>query len=266
MKIGFLGPRGTFSFEACKLYDNNSEYIEYKTISETIVALNNNEIDVAIVPIENSIQGGVTETIDTLVLFENIFVKDEIILEISQNLMANKNYNYNEIKAVYSHPQALAQSRNFMESNLKNAEIIPVSSTAIAAKEIKNKDYCACIANMSCVEEYGLTLIKDNIQDNDLNKTKFWVLSKENNKGGHKMSLVFSTKDKPGELYKILGLFDFSDINLTKIESRPAKKEFGDYIFLVDIEMNENVEPVLGLIKNHCSYFRILGKYETMRQ
>lgn len=261
MKIGYLGPIGTFSFEACKLYSSESECIEYKTIMETIFALENDEVDEVIVPIENSIQGGVTETIDTLIQCEDIFVKEEIILSINQNLIANKDYKLDEIKAIYSHPQALAQSRKFIDEYLKDVDIIPVSSTALAAKEIKNKDNCACIANMSCLKEYNLSLLKENIQDNDLNKTKFWILSKDKKNSGNKMSILFSTKNKPGELYKILGLFDFSDINLTKIESRPAKKEFGEYIFLVDIDMNENVNSVLELIENHCKYFRILGTY-----
>lgn len=261
MKIGFLGPKGTFSYEACKQYDETKETIEYKTIKETIIALKNDEVSEVIVPIENSLQGGVTETIDTLIENDGIYIKKEIIVKINQNLIANKKYAFDEINELYSHPQALAQCRNYIENNLKNAEIHQVSSTALAAKEIKAKDYCACIANKSCVSEYGLELLDENIQDNDLNQTKFWVLSKRQNECGDKMSIIFSTKHKPGALYEVLGLFNKNDINLTKIESRPAKTVLGEYIFLVDVEVNDKISDTLEILKKECTYLKVLGRY-----
>ena len=152
--------------------------------------------------------------------------------------MANNKYNFNEIIDIYSHPQALAQCRNYIQKNFKNVNIHPISSTALAAKEVKNKDNCACIANKSCIEEYGLFLLGENIQDNDLNETKFWVLSKNMNENGEKMSLIFSTKNKPGALYKILGLFNEFDINLTKEQSVKV------YRFLFDIKSNKTYSPL----------------------
>lgn len=261
MRLGFLGPRGTFSFEAAMEYRENEELVEYKTIKDIIIALKNGEIEEGIVPIENSLQGGVTETIDTLVETEGIFIKKEIFLKIKQNLMANSNYNLDEIKEIYSHPQALAQCRNYIEKNLHNATINQVSSTALAAKEIRNKDYCACIANKSCLEEYGLKLLDENIQDNNFNQTKFWVLTQKGNKEGNKMSIIFSTKHKAGALYNVLGLFYKNDINLTKIESRPAKTVLGEYIFLVDLEVNKNIEKTIENLKKECNYIKILGRY-----
>ncbi len=261
MKLGFLGPKGTFSFEAAKKYLKDGDFIEYKTISDIILGIINNEIDEGIVPIENSIQGGVTETIDTLIENNEIFVNSELTLIIRQNLMGNKKYNLNEVKELYSHPQAIAQCRNYIEKNLKNAKINYVSSTAMAAKEILKKDFCACIANLDCVEEYGLTLLDPDIQDNNFNKTRFWILSKKENDVGNKMSLIFSTKNKPGDLYKILEIFYINQINLTKIESRPAKTELGSYIFLVDLEINEKINNVLNLLKKECKYLKNLGKY-----
>ncbi len=261
MKIGYLGPSGTFSHEACKQYNKNNTIIQYRTISETIIALSNNEIQEAIVPIENSLQGGVTETIDTLIKYENIFVKQELILQITHNLLANKNYKLSDLKEIYSHPQAIAQCHNFIEKNLKHVAINQISSTALAAKEIKNKDFCACIANEICISEYGLTLLEKNIQDNNSNYTKFWVLNKNKNSNGKKMSIIFSTQNKPGELYKILGIFNENKINMSKIESRPAKTVLGEYIFLVDIDTNDRIDYTLEILKNECSYFRILGIY-----
>lgn len=261
MKLGFLGPRGTFSFEAASGLANEEELVEYKTIKDIILAIENNEIDEGIVPVENSLQGGVTETIDSLIESSGIFIKKEIILKIKQNLIANKSYKLDEIKEIYSHPQAIAQCRNYIETNLHSAIINQVSSTALAAKEIKNKDYCACIANSSCVKEYGLHLLEENIQDNDLNQTKFWILRKNKNEVGNKMSIIFSTKHKSGALYKVLGLFYKNNINLTKIESRPAKTVLGEYIFLVDLEVNDNINEAIEILKNECNYIKLLGRY-----
>lgn len=262
MKIGFLGPRGTFSFEvASNVAGENDELVEYKTIKDCILGIENKEVDRAVVPIENSLQGGVTETIDSLVESDGIFIQNEYILKISQNLMANSNYSLEEIKEVYSHPQAIAQCRNYIEQKLHNADIIQVSSTALAAKEVKNKDYCACIANKSCINEYDLKLLDGNIQDNDFNQTKFWILGREENRVGDKMSIIFSTKNKPGALYDVLGLFNKNNINLSKIESRPAKTVLGEYIFLVDLEVREKIDETINVLKKECSYIKLLGKY-----
>jgi len=262
LKIGYLGPRGTFSFEAANMIKKEGEsLIEYKTITDCILAITKKEIDKAIVPIENSIQGGVTETVDTLVDLDNVYIEDEIVLKINQNLIANKKYKFEEIKNLYSHPQALAQCRNFIEKKLHGVEILQVSSTALAAKEIKNKEFCACIANESCIKEYDLKLIERNIQDNDYNQTRFWILSTNLNKIGDKMSLIFSTKDKPGALYHVLEIFNRNNINLVKIESRPAKTVLGEYIFLVDLEVNENIDTAIKTLVEECQKLKILGRY-----
>lgn len=262
MKLGFLGPKGTFSFEVAENYAGKSELVEFATITEIITSLKNDEIAEAIVPIENSIQGGVTETMDALIETDGIFVKEERIAKIKHHLMANRKYEWKEIKEVYSHPQALAQCRTYLEKNLKNARINQVSSTALAAKEISQKDFCACIANIACVEEYGLTLLASDIQENEWNQTKFWLMSKTQNEQGNQMSLLFSTKHKPGALYRVLSIFNENQVNLTKIESRPAKTELGDYIFLVDLEINDAIDSVIELLKAECKSVKILGRYE----
>ena len=179
--------------------------------------------------------------------------------------MSNKNYKLDEIKVVYSHPQALAQCKNFLSENLPNAKQIAVESTAYSAQKVSQvEENCACICNMSCLEEYNLKLIKESIQDNAFNKTKFWVLSKKENTGGNfeKMSMIFSVKDKPGALYNVLEIFNKYNLNLTKIESRPAKTILGEYYFLIDISIeNGNEESAIKDIKEKGIYVRILGKY-----
>ncbi len=266
MKVGYLGPKGTFSYEACMNYcKNDKEMVEFRTISDTILALSNNEVDEVIVPIENSLQGCVTDAIDTLIEHEEIKVKDEILLEIKQNLMANKNLKFEDIKKIYSHPQALAQCKNYLEKNFPLADIIPVESTAGAAKKVnESSEACACIGSIACLEEYGLNLLQEGIQDNLFNKTKFWILSKNNNMEilKNKMSMLFSVKDKPGALYKVLEIFNKYNLNLTKIESRPAKTVLGEYIFWIDVSIeNGNEDKAIEEIKEKGIFFRILGKY-----
>ncbi len=207
MKVGYLGPKGTFSYEVAKKYNQEAQLVQFNTISKCIKALEEDKIDTAIVPIENSLQGGVTETIDILVETEGIYVNEEIVIGIKHNLLAKENYKKEEIKELYSHIQAIEQCRKYIEKNLPDVHINHVSSTALAAEIVKDKENCACIANKSCIDEYNLNLIEENIQDNDTNQTKFWVLSKTKNENGKKMSIIFSCKDKPGALYQILRNF-----------------------------------------------------------
>lgn len=264
MKIGFLGPQGSYSFDAAKKYKKiDDELVEYSTIFKVIDALEKNKIDECIVPIENAIQGSVLDTIDSIFKYKDIYIIDEIILDINHKLMSKtKNI---EIAKIYSHPQALAQCRNFLNNNYGNVEQVPVSSTSYAAKLASNESNTACICNDSCGKIYNLVVLEDNIQDIDSNQTKFIVLSKEKNtRDTNKTSIIFSTKDEPGALYKILGIFSVNEINLTKIESRPAKTRLGEYMFFVDIEGDEksdNISRVLSSMKEFCEEFRVIGSY-----
>ena len=266
MKVAYLGPKGTFSYEACNIYCNNEkQMIEYKTIPETILALQNLEVDEAIDPIENSIQGCVTDAIDTLISNQDIKVKGELLLDIRQNLMTKENIKLEEIKEVYSHPQALAQCKEFLKNNLPDAKIISVESTALAAQMVKDSEkQIACIGNISCLERYDLYLNQKDIQDNDFNKTKFWILNRDGNDQikQNKMSMLFSVKDKPGALFNVLKIFNKYNLNLTKIESRPAKTVLGEYIFLIDVLIeNAREEKAIQKLKKKGIFVRVLGKY-----
>lgn len=265
MKVGYLGPKGTFSYEICNKIYPNAEKVPYKTIAETILALNDNDIDEVIVPIENSLQGCVTETLDTLIQNKDIILYGEQILKIRQNLMAKKNYKLEDIKEVYSHTQALSQCRNYIEKNLKNAEIIQSASTALAAKDVSQREYVACIGNIDCAIEYNLEILQKDIQDNNSNETKFWILGKhaKSIEGADKMSMIFSTANKPGSLYKVLEVFHKNNINLTKIESRPTKNKLGEYYFLIDLEIkSENYKKAINELEKLVSSYRILGAYQ----
>lgn len=267
MKISYLGPIGTFSYEAAKNNaSQNDELIESTTITQAINKLISDEVQEAVVPLENSIQGSVFETIDNLLSNELLYIKKDFALSISHNLLINKNTNVNDITEIISHPQALAQCRKYLNQNFPNAILTETISTATAAKLIVDKVNSACISNLSCKDLYNLELVESNIQENDHNKTRFVVLTKENtlNSNKDKISIYFSTLNKPGELYKILGLFNIFNVNLSKIESRPAKTILGEYVFWIDFEndaTNKSIPILLDEIKKRCSSFRILGCY-----
>ena len=268
MKVGYLGPIGTYTYEVCKKYIENKEGIEicdFKTISETIMALDRGEVDEVITPIENSTYGGVFETIDCLLDNSKLNIINELTMAINQCLLS-KNNSLKDIKEIYSHPQAIAQCREYLLKNLPDAILIEVTSTTIAARETQLKENSACIGSKSCREIYGLNILDSNINDKRNNETRFVVISQKESlaKEKNKTSMVFSTKNEPGELYKVLGLFNIFSINLTKIESRPAKTKLGEYVFWIDFSGDKNEEHIkilLEQIKLKCSYFRILGSY-----
>lgn len=264
MKIGYLGPVGSYSYEAAQKYKKEEDELkESKTIEKVISSLENDAIDICIVPLENAIHGAVVDTMDTILENKDINIIDEIVLDVHHMLMSKTKDS--TIAKIYSHSQALEQCRTYLNENFADVEKIPVSSTSYAASLAQKESDTACICNEICKDLYGLEIVSDNIQDIKDNKTRFIVLSKsKNSRETKKTSIVFSTKDEPGALYKILGMFSIAEINLTKIESRPAKTKLGDYIFFVDLEgdeKNEKIKLTLANIANYCDEFRILGSY-----
>lgn len=264
MKIGYLGPIGSYSYEASQKYmQKEDELVEYSKITSVIEALEKGKIDKCIVPLENAIHGSVLDTMDSIAQYSDMYIIDELILDINHMLMAKTKDT--SIARIYSHPQALAQCRKFLNENYSNVEQVAVSSTSYAAYLASKESDTACICNFSCKDLYDLELIAENIEDIDGNQTKFIVLSKsKNTRTTNKTSIIFSTKDEPGALYKILGIFSMAEINLTKIESRPAKTRLGEYLFFVDLEGDEKDEKIAQTLKNiesFCEEFRVLGSY-----
>ena len=264
MKISYLAPKGTYCYEACIQYnkDKNYETVPCKTITETILEVIEQKTEYAIVPLENSIEGSVVETIDALLKYEQLWIQEQIILDINHCLLTQEGCT--QIKEIYSHPQALAQCRNYILQNFPNCEIHQALSTANAAEIAKQKSNTACIANKACSDVYGLKILAENIQDVTHNQTRFIVIGTEKKQNPNKVSLVFSTLDEPGALYRVLGIFNIFEINLTKIESRPARTELGKYNFWVDFEGNiedDHITVLLEQVKKRCTYFRILGTY-----
>jgi prephenate dehydratase len=268
-KIGFLGPKGTFSQEALEKYiqDDNCLAYDYNSIQELLQAVQSGELDEAVVPIENSLEGAVNATLDIMAGDLDLRIKAEIIVSIEQNLLVKPGSKKSDIRYILSHPQALGQCRNFINSNFPDAEVIMIFSTAGAAKEVSCcSNDSAAIGSRTAARVYGLEVLEEGIQDNRNNFTRFIVVSKEHGKrtGSDKTSIVFSTENKPGSLYRVLDIFNLWDINMTRIESRPAKNKLGKYVFFVDVEGHiddEDIRDAFTMIKRKTSFFKFLGSY-----
>ncbi|WP_027339917.1 prephenate dehydratase [Halonatronum saccharophilum] len=266
--LGFLGPTGTFTELAAKEYDSNiKDHIAYQDIKSLFESASKGEVDKAIVPIENSIQGAVTLTLDLLVEME-LKIIGETVIPISHSLLAKNGVSLDEVENIISHPQALAQCRGFLESNVKSYQTHISNSTAEAIQKIqKLEEGWAAIGNSQAADHYELEVIADRIQDNKENWTRFIILSKKESgiDGDHKTSIIFSKEeDHPGGLYDILHEFAIKGINLTRIESRPAKRALGDYIFFIDFEghyEDDKVKAALDLVQYKTSWYKLLGSY-----
>ena len=282
MKIGFLGPKGTFSQHAAKMYlkesDIEPQMISYGNFADLILGVHEKKIDEAVLPVENSIEGPVNITLDMLAWDVALKIKREIDLPIRHNVMV-RDVNAN-ITCILSHPQAIGQCRNFLNRYFPDIPIQYTYSTTQAAEKVaagqstRDEEQWAAIAAEKAAEAYDLKIIHRDIQDYDNNVTRFIVLSHRDvekaEKGDAnvcKTSIIFSTDDKPGSLYKILQILNLWDINMTKIESRPAKENLGSYIFFVDIEghrEDEHIKDALTMIKRKTSFFKMLGSYYTI--
>jgi prephenate dehydratase len=269
LKIGYLGPRGTFSHEAMEKYTSLGNYTsyEYNAIHEMFNAIQKRNIDEAIVPIENSLEGAVNETMDMLATEEGLKIKAELVVPVRQNLLVKKGTGFNDIRRILSHPQPIGQCRNYINTYFAGVNIKYVYSTAGAAEEVsKGGDGLAAIASMKAAEVYGLEVLAQSIQDADDNFTRFTVIAKNDSErtGNDKTSVVFSTENRPGSLYRVLDIFNLWDINLTRIESRPAKNQLGKYIFFVDLvghRDDDDIKDALTMVRRKTSLFKFLGSY-----
>ncbi|HHV59475.1 MAG TPA: prephenate dehydratase [Clostridiaceae bacterium] len=273
IKIGFLGPKGTFTHEALRGYTKSrSEYVEcdFGTIADMLVSVNNNEIDEAIVPIENSIEGGsiISNTLDMLAYEVDLKIKAEIVLKVAQNLLVPEGVGLSDIECILSHPQALGQCRKYIDKHFPGIMLKATQSTAGAALEAaRSGAKCAVIGSASLADVYGLKVLEHSIQDTDTNETRFIVVSKTDGErtGRDKSSIAFSMEeDKPGSLYRILNIFNLWDINMTRIESRPTRNKLGKYIFFVDLmghRLDEDLRDALTMVKRKTSFYKFLGSY-----
>jgi len=273
MKVGYLGPSGSYCEEALKIFSKEAgefEPFEFATIYDALISVITGEVDCSVVPIENSIEGSVNTTLDILAENEKVKIRAETVLQVRHNLLVKKGTKREQVELILSHPQALAQCGEYLRRNLPGVHTFATPSTSEGARKVANSESkWAAISNSRAADVYGLEILENDIQDGENNMTRFVVVSLEEAEatGADKTSMVFSTEDRPGSLYRVLDIFNLWDINLTKIESRPAKNELGKYIFFVDIEghhSDSDVKEALTMVNRKTSYFRLLGSYHKI--
>lgn len=264
-RISYLGPQGTYSYQATLLLFKEAMYkkIAHQTIFEVFQSVLSDESDCGIVPAENSIEGTVRGTIDYLVEF-SLFVSGSLEIPIHHQLLS-KEKKLTDIHTVISHPQALAQCKNWLKENLPNAKLVSAESTTAALHDIKKGH--GYIASEIASKEFSLPVLKKNIEDDEHNTTRFYVITKTPImiKGlGDKKTLLFMTvHNRVGILRDILDVFAKYDLNLTKLESRPSHEKLWDYHFFVEVEKQENDPQLKKAIKSlevYCPVIRVLGR------
>ncbi|MDD5561431.1 MAG: prephenate dehydratase [Candidatus Omnitrophica bacterium] len=264
LRIAYMGPQASFSnLAALKRFGSQMSFIACATIPDVFLEVERGAADYGVVPVENSIEGAVTHTLDMLVDSE-LKICSQVILNVSHNLLAN--CPKDKIRKIYSNPQVFGQCRIWLQKNLPNSELADVSSTTRAAELAKKDKNSAAIASLLASKTYGLKVLASGIQDSLRNITRFLVVGKNvaARTGHDKTSLLFSIKDRVGALYEMLLPFRKYGVNLTKIESRPSKKKAWEYYFFVDIlghQDDDKVKKALNELEHKCTYLKILGSY-----
>ncbi len=270
-KIAYFGPPGTFTEEALDRFVKDISQIEkvsYPTVIEVIKSVDSGQADEGLVPMENSIEGSVNITQDILAFESEAKIIGEVTIPVKHSLIGKKKIKLKDIKKVMSHPHATAQCRRFLSTNLKGAEIIAANSTAEAVKILrKENDNIAAIGTRTAAKIYGMEIIESDIEDNKDNKTRFVFIGNkiQPRTGKDKTSIVcFLKEDRPGSLYNILKEFARRSINLTRLESRPAKKDLGDYVFMIDLDghlHDKNIFGAIEALRKSVYLVKILGSY-----
>lgn len=264
MKLGLLGPEGTFSEMAAKKWSPQAELVFFDDMESAARSVDDGICDECIVPIENSLEGPVNVVLDTLLDVRSPIIGEEVI-PIKQCLMSRGSIE--DIKVILSISQALGQCRRYIHENFPGVEVKTTGSTAHAARLAQEFPEMAAIGCAESATRYGLKVLKEGIQDYAGNQTRFIALGKQipASTGHDKTSLaVYLDRDRPGALYDFLGEFARRSINMTRIESRPSKKMLGDYWFFIDVEGHAK-EPMLGeaisALKDKCAALKVLGSY-----
>jgi prephenate dehydratase len=273
--IAYLGPAGTNTETAALAYaswvtqiDREAQLFPYPSIAQTIKAAAQEETNLAVVPVENSIEGSVAITLDTLWQLEALQIQQALVLPISHALLSCAP-SLGEIKTVYSHPQALAQCQDWLQKHLPGVRLISANSTTEALKHLDKDVTLGAIASPRAAQLYNLPILVDSIGDYPDNSTRFWVLGLQPPPGGSHTSLAFSVPaNAPGALVKPLQVFASRGINLSRIESRPTKRSLGDYLFFVDLEADarqDGVRAAIDELKTYTETLKILGSYAILK-
>ena len=264
LRIGYLGPGGSFSHTAAMLkFGQSVEYEPLADITSIFDEVSKGHCDLGLAPVENTMGGGVIETLDALI-DSDVKVCAEVLMAIHHNLLGN--CSLSQIDKIYSKPEVFAQCRNWLSATFKNAQTIPVASTAKAAQMAADEPMAAAIGSSVAAELYGLRIVCENIEDIANNVTRFLVISREDAKptSEDKTAVLFSTAHKAGALADVLDIFKRYDVNLTNIESRPSKKRQWEYYFFVDFlghRTEKRVQEALEEARKHCLQLSILGSF-----
>lgn len=266
--IAYLGPPGTNTEQAALKYDSEANLIPFPSVAAVASAVDTSIAGEGVVPIENSLEGSVNDTLDLLIHESTLLIRQELVLNIENHLLVKPGTPPAGLKVIFSHPQALAQCRRFLERCYPKAQMVAALSTAAAVEQMMSSaEPAAAIANSRAAELYGAQILARNIQDRSPNMTRFVVLAAQDHQptGRDKTSLAFTfDEDRPGLLYEVLAEFAKQSINLAKIESRPSKEALGRYVFLVDLEghrQDKLISRVLDEVKMKTSFFKIMGSY-----
>lgn len=264
LTIAYLGPQASFThLAALHKFGSEVSYNACNSIAEVFLDVERSSADYGVIPIENSIEGAVSHTLD-MFIDSDLKICAEIVLDISHNLLGN--CSLKNVKKVYSNPQVFGQCRIWLQVNLPKAELIEVSSTARAAQIVSKERNAACIASIVAAKVYGLRILARGIEDSPHNVTRFLVIAQHDvgPTNDDKTSIMFSIKDKIGALHDMLVPFKKYRINLTKIESRPSKKKAWDYYFFLDLAGHRSetkLKKALDELDIKCKFLKILGSY-----
>jgi prephenate dehydratase len=270
MRIAYLGPPGTFSEEAVALCDlaRGDDPVPHATFAEAYHALRRREVEGALLPIENSIEGSVGATLDLLVHEPGPLIRRELLLPVRQHLLVRAGTRLADVKRVLSHPQPFGQCSRFLRERLASAALEPSHSTADAARKVAaGEPDAAAIGSRKAAERFGLEILAESIQDVDENVTRFVLLAHgdEAPTGRDRTSIAFTLdRDRPGGLYEVMGEFARRGINLSKIESRPMKEALGHYVFFIDFEqhrLDPDAAGALGGVLARVHRLHLLGSY-----
>ena len=267
MSICYLGPAGSNThIAATQRFGSSVSLSAADTITDVFRFVEQKKADYGVVPIENSTEGIVTHTLDMFVQ-SDLHICAEMFVEITHNLLSVGN-DIEKIKRVYSMPQVTGQCRDWLRANLPGIEIVDVSTTARAAIIARDDPESAAVATKLAAKVYGLNILRENVEDNPFNRTRFLVIgyTEPPTTGKDKTSVVFSVPHKSGSLYRSLRVFEQENINLTLIESRPTKQMPWEYVFFIDFfghQHDPQVRLALKSLSEHSLFVRILGSYPS---
>jgi prephenate dehydratase len=270
MTYAVLGPRGTFSEDAaCFYWGEKVNLCTAASITDLFIMVERGEVEGALVPIDNTLAGSINLTMECLEM-NSVSIEGEFLLPIKQHLLSCEKYELEEVELLISQPAALIQCDRFIKTYLKGIRTEITDSTARAAKLLSEEPRKAvCIGSIRAAEIYSLIIIRRDIGDEN-NVTRFIHIARGKNeeKKGDKSSIIFSLPNKPGTLYRALGVFAKRNLNMSKIESRPSSRVKGSFSFYVEFDSpfdHAGLEEVLKELENHCNYIKYLGSYRTIK-